>query len=255
MRTAMVTNGFLIPEKFDTVRKMDEIVISIDGAEEAHDRQRGPGAWTKVMRGIDLCAKEGLDFFLSAVVTRHSADQIPWLLETASRLGIMVNFQIPQFNEEMYGAEARAWMPDPGDIRRIVAEIIAAKENGAPVLFTTRSYRRTLAWPDFALERVERPGKRSPCTAGRYFLQMEPNGDVYPCVLHIGTFRPLQRRARRRRESLAPRRGALLLPLLQHLAQRKPRDFRPEPGRARKLLEQLSERPRELAPPGLRPRP
>jgi hypothetical protein len=24
----------------------------------------------------------------------------------------------------------------------------------------------------------------------RYFLQMEPNGDLYPCVLHLGTFQP-----------------------------------------------------------------
>lgn len=191
MRAAMVTNGFLIPERFETVRKLDEIVISIDGSEEAHDRQRGPGSWKKVMRGIELCAKEGLDFFLTAVVTRRSADQIPWLLDAASRFGVMVNFQIPQFNEEMYGAQARSWMPDPDEIRRIVSEIIAAKEGGAPVLFTSLSYRRTLSWPDFGLERVERPGERSPCTAGRYFLQMEPNGDIYPCVLHVGTFQPM----------------------------------------------------------------
>lgn len=191
MRAAMVTNGFLIPEKFETVRKLDEIVISIDGGEESHERQRGPGSWKKVMRGIELCWKEKLDFFLTAVVTRSSADQIPWLLATASRLGVMVNFQIPQFNEELYGAQARSWMPDPADIRRIVSEIIAAKESGAPVLFTARSYRRTLAWPNFELERVERPGERSPCTAGRYFLQMEPNGDIYPCALHVGTFQPM----------------------------------------------------------------
>jgi MoaA/NifB/PqqE/SkfB family radical SAM enzyme len=190
MRAAMVTNGFLIPDKFDIVRKLDELVISIDGDEDAHDRQRGPGSWKKVMAGIELCAREKLDFFLSAVVTRRSSEQIPWLLETASRLGVMVNFQIPQFNEEMYGPSARAWMPDPEEIRRLVADIIAAKENGAPVLFTARSYRRTLSWPDFGLERVERPGQRSPCTAGRYFLQMEPNGDIYPCVLHVGSFQP-----------------------------------------------------------------
>ncbi len=188
MRAAMVTNGFLIGEMFDTVRGLDELVISIDGNEDAHDAQRGKGSWRRVMDGIERCAAEGLDFFLSAVVTRSSADQIPWLLDAASRLGVMVNFQIPQFNEEMYGAAARGWMPEPEDIRRIVAEIIAAKESGAPVLFTASSYRRTLSWPDFALERVERPGEDSPCTAGRYFLQVEPNGDVYPCVLHVGTF-------------------------------------------------------------------
>lgn len=190
MRAAIVTNGFLVRERFDVVRRLSEIVISIDGAEEAHDRQRGAGSWKKVMDAVELCARERLDFFLSAVVTRQSAGQVPWLLETASRYGVMVNFQIPQFNPELYGPGALAGMPDAGEIRRIVARILEAKENGAPVLFSARSYRRTLAWPDFALERIERPGERSPCSAGRYFLQMEPNGDLFPCVLHVGTFSP-----------------------------------------------------------------
>jgi MoaA/NifB/PqqE/SkfB family radical SAM enzyme len=190
MRAAMVTNGFLIPEKIATVRKLSEIVISIDGGPEAHDRQRGAGTWKRTMAGIEACAREGLDFFLSAVVTRESASEIPWLLETARRLRVMVNFQIPQFNPEMYGPAAKASLPEPPEIRRIVARIIAAKEAGAPVLFTARSYRKTLDWPDFGLERVERPGEQSPCTAGRYFLQVEPNGDVYPCVLHVGKFSP-----------------------------------------------------------------
>ncbi|MBI2834963.1 MAG: radical SAM protein [Acidobacteria bacterium] len=191
MRSAMVTNGFLIPEKLATVRRLDEVVISLDGDEAAHDRQRGHGTWKRVMRAVELCARERLDFFLSAVVTRQSAGDIDWLLTTARRFGVMVNFQVPQFNEEMYGQNARNWMPPPDEIRSILAKIIAAKKAGAPVLFTARSYERTLNWPDFVLERTERPGQRSPCTAGRYFLQMEPNGDIYPCVLHVGRFQPM----------------------------------------------------------------
>ncbi len=103
----------------------------------------------------------------------------------------MINFQIPQVNEEMYGSAARAWVPSPEEIHSIVQRIIQAKKAGAPVLFSERSYRRTLAWEDFGEERISRHGERSPCTAGRYFLQVEPNGDVYPCVLHIGTFEPM----------------------------------------------------------------
>ncbi len=190
MRSAMVTNGFLIPEKMEMVRQLDELVISLDGNEEAHDRQRGRGTWRRVMRAVEACAAEELDFFLTAVVTRESAGDVDWLLETARRFGVMVNFQIPQFNEEMYGKDARAWMPSPEAIRAILVKIIAAKEAGAPVLFTARSYRHTHGWVDFSQERVERPGELSPCTAGRYFLQMEPNGDIYPCVLHVGTFQP-----------------------------------------------------------------
>jgi len=190
MRSAMVTNGFLVPQKLDAVRRLDELVISLDGSEEAHDRQRGRGTWKRVMGAIELCARERLDFFLSAVVTRESAGEIDWLLATARRFGVMVNFQILQSNEEMYGQGVAGWMPEAEEIRAIISKVMAAKAAGEPVLFTTRSYRRTLHWPDFSQERVERPGEISPCTAGRYFLQMEPNGDIYPCVLHVGTFKP-----------------------------------------------------------------
>jgi MoaA/NifB/PqqE/SkfB family radical SAM enzyme len=172
------------------IRALDELIISIDGNEAAHDAQRGAGTWKKVMAAIDACAEAGVDFFLSAVVTRQTTDQIDWLIETARRYGVSVNFQIPQFNPEMYGPDARTWMPEPDAIRSVVSRIIAAKESGAPVLFTSHSYRRTLEWPDFTRERIERPGERSPCTAGRYFLQVEPNGDIYPCVLQIGSFKP-----------------------------------------------------------------
>jgi MoaA/NifB/PqqE/SkfB family radical SAM enzyme len=190
MRAAMVTNGFLVPERFDVIRKLDELIISIDGNEAAHDRQRGRGTWQKVMRAIELCASEKLDFFLSAVVTRESADQIDWLLDLARRLGVQVNFQIVQHNPAMYGNDARNWLTEDTATRGILGRILAAKEAGAPVLFSSRSYQTTLAWPDYGVERFQRPGEISPCTAGRYFLQMEPNGDIYPCVLHIGTFTP-----------------------------------------------------------------
>src|SRR5258705_6105293 len=72
MRAAMVTNGFLVPQRMDVVRQLDELVISIDGREPAHDAQRGRGTWKKVMAAIDVCAAAKIDFFLSAVVTRES---------------------------------------------------------------------------------------------------------------------------------------------------------------------------------------
>jgi MoaA/NifB/PqqE/SkfB family radical SAM enzyme len=190
MRAAMVTNGFLIPERMAAIRRLSEVVISIDGREQAHDAQRGRGTWKRVMAGIEACAAAGVDFFLSAVVTRESAAEIDSLIETARHYGVMVNFQIPQFNPELYGPRAIAAMPSPDEIRVILRKIIAAKEAGAPVLFSERSYQRTASWHDYGIERVERPGETSPCTAGRYFLQVEPNGDIYPCVLHVGTFEP-----------------------------------------------------------------
>jgi MoaA/NifB/PqqE/SkfB family radical SAM enzyme len=190
VRTAVVTNGFLVPQRMELMRELDEIIISIDGSEAAHDAQRGAGTWKKVMAAIEACSAAKLDFFLSAVVTRNTMSEVEWLIDAARRYGVSVNFQIPQFNPEMYGPDAKQWLPDPDDIRALIARIIAAKESGAPVLFSTRSYQRTLQWEDFSRERDVRPGEASPCTAGKYFLQLEPNGDIYPCVLQIGSFKP-----------------------------------------------------------------
>ncbi len=101
----------------------------------------------------------------------------------------MVNFQIPQYNPAVYGRAAKDWLPTPEEIRALIGKIIAAKDSGAPVLFTARSYARTRDWPDWGVERIERPGLESRCTAGRYFVHVEPNGDLYPCVLQIGGFK------------------------------------------------------------------
>ncbi|MBI3091014.1 MAG: radical SAM protein [Candidatus Tectomicrobia bacterium] len=188
MRAAVVTNGLMLPERLDAVRRADELVISLDGDEVTHDRHRGAGTWRRVMRAIDLCKQEGIEFFLNAVVTRHSAGDIDWLLATAARLGVMVNFQLLQTNEVAFGAHTTELMPAPEEIRAILAKILAAKEAGAPVLFSAHSYRHTLNWPDFSLERLVRPAEVSPCTAGRYFLNVEPNGDLIPCALHGATF-------------------------------------------------------------------
>ena len=49
MRAAMVTNGFLIVQKFDVIKQLSEVIISIDGREDAHDRQRGHGSWKKAV--------------------------------------------------------------------------------------------------------------------------------------------------------------------------------------------------------------
>jgi MoaA/NifB/PqqE/SkfB family radical SAM enzyme len=190
MRTAVVTNGFLVPARMELMRQFDEIIISIDGSEDAHDAQRGRGTWKKVIAAIEACAAEKLDFFLSAVVTRDSLGEVDWLIATARKYGVSVNFQIPQSNPEMYGAEAKNWMPSADQIRALIGKIILAKESGAPVLFSSRSYGRTLTWDDYGRERDNRPGEAGTCTAGKYFLQVEPNGDIYPCVLQIGSFTP-----------------------------------------------------------------
>lgn len=189
MRCAMVTNGFLVPDRMDVVRLLDELVISLDGDEAAHDRQRGKGTWRRALRAIEAVHREEVDFFINAVITRDNSDQVDWLLDTACRFDVMISFTVVQ-NQELIYPRGAAWKPPTEEIHSVIKKIIAAKQAGAPVLFSARSYEHTLNWPDYTRERVERPGQASPCTAGRYFLNVEPNGDIYPCFQHLGSFTP-----------------------------------------------------------------
>lgn len=187
MRAAIVTNGFLIPERLDVIRRLDEVVVSLDGSEAVHDRQRGNGTWKRALRGIETCADNGVDFFISAVVTRESLSEVDWLIETAQRFGAMVNFQVVHHQPMIY-PNAKDWKPAGDEIRYLLRKIIAAKAAGAPVLFSIRSHERALAWPDYDVERIERPGEISPCTAGRYFVHLEADGRLYPCFQHVERF-------------------------------------------------------------------
>lgn len=187
MRAAIVTNGFLIPDRLDIIRRLDEIIISLDGREPVHDAQRGNGTWKRAMRGIEVCAANGIDFFISAVVTRGSVGEVDWLIETARRFGTLVNFQVVHHQPLIY-PNAKDWKPGDREIRALLRRIIDAKAAGAPVLFSEHSHHKALAWPDYTVERVERPGEISPCTAGRYFVHLEADGRLYPCFQHVERF-------------------------------------------------------------------
>src|SRR5580658_10378846 len=48
---SMHTNGLLIPNKIETVRKLSSVKISLDGPRENHDAMRGIGSFDKALAG------------------------------------------------------------------------------------------------------------------------------------------------------------------------------------------------------------
>jgi MoaA/NifB/PqqE/SkfB family radical SAM enzyme len=49
MGCGLNTNGLLVPDRIEEVRKVDSITISLDGEREAHEANRGRGTFEKVM--------------------------------------------------------------------------------------------------------------------------------------------------------------------------------------------------------------
>lgn len=54
------TNGSLIPQQNDVVRKIQTVCVSVDGDEAVHDANRGAGTWKMALDGIAAAAAAGV---------------------------------------------------------------------------------------------------------------------------------------------------------------------------------------------------
>ncbi len=68
VRKILFTNGLLLHEMIIERLNVDEIQISIDGLEEAHDSLRGKGTFRAAMDGIKLSLSYGFDVSVSTMV-------------------------------------------------------------------------------------------------------------------------------------------------------------------------------------------
>lgn len=85
------TNGTLLTDEWcEFFRENNFLVgISIDGPQEFHDEYRknkmGQPSFVKVMRGINLLKKHGVEWNAMAVVNDYNADY-PWIFTASSAM-------------------------------------------------------------------------------------------------------------------------------------------------------------------------
>ncbi len=83
MRAVISTNGTLITQR--KARELKEVGlsyvgISIDGAEEVHDKFRGvKGAYKQALKGVENCLAEGLKVGLRFTINKRNAPEVPHL--------------------------------------------------------------------------------------------------------------------------------------------------------------------------------
>ncbi|CCE00663.1 cyclophane-forming radical SAM/SPASM peptide maturase GrrM/OscB [Bradyrhizobium sp. STM 3809] len=88
------TNGVLIDDRWCGLFRRHPVTvgISLDGPAEVHDRHRrdraGKGTFDRVLKGIDALRRNGLKFYIIAVLTDRSLDNAKQLFEFFCSLGI-----------------------------------------------------------------------------------------------------------------------------------------------------------------------
>ncbi len=208
MYAAMATNGWVFANE-KVVRKYKEaglkfVQISLDGPDpEVHDSfRRVKGAWERAVKAIKNSVNEGLFVEVSTTVTKYNMNKVHEMVELVRELGanwLMIYNFIPTGRGreiimedlepwERYGllsylyentgkggsTELLSTAPQYAMVAQIVETQKHLGKNVVPTHFSNPQYSnpKLQQLADFI----------GGCGAGRFYISIEPNGDMYPCV-------------------------------------------------------------------------
>jgi MoaA/NifB/PqqE/SkfB family radical SAM enzyme len=184
MFTTLDSNGYLVPQKIDQLKNLDILILSIDGEEKVHDKNREKGSHKKVIEALRVATKK-MPVWTITVLTKNNLDQIDYILNLAKKMGFYTTFQVLHHSSSIAG-DSQSVLPSPEEYKRAIKKLIETKKAGAPIVSTVRYLNNLLKWQDYAVSyRVEKQKGDITCWAGKLFCNVDTDGKVYPCVCLI----------------------------------------------------------------------
>jgi radical SAM protein with 4Fe4S-binding SPASM domain len=181
--TGLITNGRLL--KRDLVEQLvtaglDHVQITIESYhEETHNRMVGASAWQETVHGIENCLKTPLYVLTNTTLTRENCAEIEKTILFLKSLGL----ERFAYNSLIYsgngcavgtGIEEDHLSPYVRTIKGI------AEQNDMDFIWYTPTHY--CVFDPF----VEGIGLKQ-CSAAKYNIAVEPNGDVIPCQSYFKT--------------------------------------------------------------------
>jgi MoaA/NifB/PqqE/SkfB family radical SAM enzyme len=189
--TAVVTNGIALVRCPALLDALDEVVVSLDSVvPDLHDRQRGAGTHALAVRAIDAARERGLNVFVNMVVTTETITEVEPMLAFCEQRHIGFNAQPAMFSRRFQDTAASHLALTPAQEQAFERQLAQWRRGGRPLMFAARTYEHAAAWPDYR-QPTRRSDGPSRCMAGRFYVHVDANGDVFPCVLHDSPFTPM----------------------------------------------------------------
>ena len=186
----MATNATLIDDQVaHRLRECGVVIaaVSLDGFEPAtHDTIRGmPGAFDAAVRGMKALRRAGIVLHVNITAMEYNMDQLDDLMTLVEELdtGILLMYQLVTVGRGQEIGEAAL---DLGANERLI-RFMAHAQRG------TRAIMEPVAGPQYWPFLLQRSGITGGpllrlaetlfhgCSAGRGFVYIKPNGDVWPC--------------------------------------------------------------------------
>ncbi len=184
---SLQTNGILLDQGWGSFLKEHRFLVgvSLDGPEEVHDSERkdrgGHGSFRRVMAGIDVLRRDGVEFNILCVVGPHNVDRAQELMRFYRREGFTYIQFIPSMGFQSVEPDKRAtYSISAESYGEFLLQVFDQwYENGRPRI----SVR---AFDNFLQSYLGTPNEM--CVHGDVCstaLVVEYNGDVYPCDFYV----------------------------------------------------------------------
>lgn len=186
-RFTLTTNGVLIDD--DVIefanKEMSNVVLSLDGRKEVHDRYRvdynGVGSWEKIVPKFKklVDARGNKDCYMRGTFTHHNPDFLSDI-QTMLDLGFTeLSMEPVVCAESDESALTKEDLPVVLDQYEKLAELmIKRRKEGKP--FTFYHYMIDLQGGPCIYKRI------SGCGSGTEYMAVTPWGDLYPCHQFVG---------------------------------------------------------------------
>ena len=186
-RFTLTTNGMLIDDDvIDFVnREMSNVVLSLDGRKEIHDRYRvdyaGNGSWDRIVPKFQrlVKARGGKNYYMRGTFTHQNPDFVQDIRQ-------MLDLGFTELSMEPVVCA-------PGDPSALTAEdlkiVKQQYEELAALMLERRAEGRPFTFYHYMLDLAGGPciyKRISGCGSGTEYMAVTPWGDLYPCHQFVG---------------------------------------------------------------------
>ena len=192
MLCQLTTNGLLVKNKINVLKKVDSLCLSLDGDKRSTDLNRGAGTYDKIVDAIEFLNSNKINFYTNTVLTKNNKNAVDEVMELAGKYGFKAQFSLLRKED----SPDKAIVLDDKEAKEIIGKILKYKKAGFPILFLYDSYENAFRWP-FSYNKLMISGETAEgykpikCYMKRFSCHIEANGLVYPCIVLVNKFKAL----------------------------------------------------------------
>lgn len=176
--TTLISNGVLVPEKINEIKKLDTLFLSLDGPKETHEKNKGKGTFEKIINAIKVARENDIPVTTITVLTDNNEEKVNFILDKGEDLDFTTTFQLIYRDSELTSKNKE---PAP-NYESIIKKLIQKKEEGARIASSKTYLKHILKWEDYSTTALyPTNNKKIKCYGGKLFCNIDTDGKVYPC--------------------------------------------------------------------------